>query len=888
MNRIIARSCLLIFTLCTLHRLTAQPADTGVRILWNRGGIAGTVEVSNGRLLGLQNAGGKPASGNSFRIAKRQTPELTVRIGGAHCDPGPEPTLITVRTAAQAFSFFLRDVNAQTPVYIPQYGVIVVPQSDTRSYARIEQEIRSRGLSTKRRQIEREPEAAFDPIATRTRNLSVPVWLGLGRDIRMFEITEELQDTPNEDKIIRPMRSSASFDFPQKPGHPVSYRYAVGRGIGALNNIHRWLEEGALPIYHSRMQDDDIVYHTVSFAAPERSELTEEHVKGTHYLLSDAYSPGRVFTEAQQQRLEQLRAGMRMPSEEVVLFSRTEICNTGQVPRYAWVKVPTPGAGLPHAFDYRTGFSKLAEDGSVFCVSQWNGRPMYNEELAVLIQPGETAAFDFRLTHLPIPEERAERLRQRSFEQVYAECRAYWNRKLAAAARIRLPEKRFDEMVRAGLLHLDLNTLGEEPSGPLAAKTGVYSPIGTESAPIIQFYCSMGLTELARKSLDYFIDTQQENGQIMNYYGYTIETGAVLWNVGEYFRYTRDAAWIRQNWPQLVKACDFLIRWREQDGPLIRGKVADPEDTYHQFMLNAYGCLGMSRMAETAQALGMPEAGILKAEAETWRQAIRRAAMESLAVSPAVPMGDGTWSPTLPPWTEAPGPRLLYQQRETFRSHGTFTGPDAGLGPIYLVFCEIFGPEEPLSCTVMEYVAEVMCQGNTGFSQPYYGKLNWWQAVRGDVKPFLNTYYTTVSAHADRETYSFWEHFYRLSPHKTHEEAEFLMETRWMLYLERGDTLHLFRTIPRAWLEAGKEIALDNVHSYFGPLNTRATGLKEGRLEAVVTCPGDRKPRCVTLRLPHPEGLKPRKVTGGVYLPESESLLIDDFDGEARIILEFD
>lgn len=97
------------------------------------------------------------------------------------------------------------------------------------------------------------------------------------------------------------------------------------------------------------------------------------------------------------------------------------------------------------------------------------------------------------------------------------------------------------------------------------------------------------------------------------------------------------------------------------------------------------------------------------------------------------------------------------------------------------------------------------------------------------------------------------------------------METRWMLYLERGDTLHLFRTIPRAWLEAGKEIALDNVHSYFGPLSVRATGLKEGRLEAVVTCRGDRKPRCVTIRLPHPEGLKPQKVTAACTCPKARA-----------------
>ena len=40
-------------------------------------------------------------------------------------------------------------------------------------------------------------------------------------------------------------------------------------------------------------------------------------------------------------------------------------------------------------------------------------------------------------------------------------------------------------MIRAGLLHLDMVTYGKEPDGILAANVGVYSPIGTESAPII-------------------------------------------------------------------------------------------------------------------------------------------------------------------------------------------------------------------------------------------------------------------------------------------------------------------------------------------------------------------------------------------------------------------
>ena len=38
---------------------------------------------------------------------------------------------------------------------------------------------------------------------------------------------------------------------------------------------------------------------------------------------------------------------------------------------------------------------------------------------------------------------------------------------------------------------------------------------------------------------------------------------------------------------------------------------------------------------------------------------------------------------------------------------------------------------------------------------------------------------------------------------KTHEEGWFLMQTRWMLYLEDGDRLRLLPGIPRRWLAAG-------------------------------------------------------------------------------------
>ena len=156
------------------------------------------------------------------------------------------------------------------------------------------------------------------------------------------------------------------------------------------------------------------------------------------------------------------------------------------------------------------------------------------------------------------------------------------------------------------------------------------------------------------------------------------------------------------------------------------------------------------------------------------------------------------------------------------------------------------------------------------------------------TKPFLKTYYNTFSALADRETYTFWEHLYKLSPHKTHEEAWFLMETRWMLYLEEGRTLKLLAGVPRKWLENGKEIEISNAATYFGPLSFKVTSnTDKGYIEAAIECKSDRMPRQVVLRIPHPTGKKPVRVTGGSYNEADETVTVESFNGTAAIRLEY-
>ncbi|RYZ84688.1 MAG: hypothetical protein EOO68_31225 [Moraxellaceae bacterium] len=191
---------------------------------------------------------------------------------------------------------------------------------------------------------------------------------------------------------------------------------------------------------------------------------------------------------------------------------------------------------------------------------------------------------------------------------------------------------------------------------------------------------------------------------------------------------------------------------------------------------------------------------------------------------------------------------------------------------MHLIFCEVLDPHEPAAKALLNYHSELFYQENSAFSQPYYSRHNWMQAKLGMTKPFLSTYYHTFAAHADRETYTFWEHLFKVSPHKTHEEAWFLMETRWMLYLEEGTTLKLFNTVPRHWLEQGKNITLNNVRSYFGPITAIVTSeVDKGYITATVSCPDPRKPKEVLIRIPHPAGKKPARAVvdfshGGVEL----------------------
>ncbi len=829
-----------------------------------RSGRIDTVNAPLGRLASEE----LDASVCSHTFQNTDSLYITVLQNGV----ADRPAVVTVTADEQAFSFVPSQVTREYPIYLPWYGAVITLPEDSRAYHEIVQAIESRGLKTKLEQIGEEPEESYENACHWAEDRTVETFLGTGRDMRIFSMGfRDKAITPDCVELldwIQPRNAGTCKGSGRYDTDRITYRYMIGKGIGVQRNIKRWLEGDRLPILHARIIDDDIHYYVTAFVSLTEKSLTRENLHGTHFLVADRFGAGCMQTQEQQGRAA---AEMEKPAvDNTALFIRVEAVNTSNTPQYAFMKWFEPnGTFAPSnqlnrvkfSYDRQKGFGRL-ENGGVFCVAKLDHQPLICTESAVLVYPGKPVCFDGVLPHSCIGEEEAEKLIALDFAEKYQECRLFWEKTLAGAASVKVPEKIISDNIAAGLLHLDLMTYGEEPAGPAAPSIGEYCPIGTESAPIIQVYDSLGLHQLAKRSIDHFLEKQHEDGFIQNFGGYMLETGAVLWTIGEHYRYTRDIAWAKGIEAKILKSCRYLKDWMEQNKTeqlrgcgygMLRGKVADPEDEERVFMLNGYAYLGLSRAAELLSDLDSPHASDVSALAQELKGYIRDGFQKALSDAVAVPLSNGTWCPAVSPWVGINGPVCLHMNLDQAFTHGCINLRDSLLGPMHLVFQEVLAPDEPAVDMLLNYHTELFFTNNTAYSQPYYSVHPWVHLKRGEVKPFLKAYYNTLAGMQDRETKTFLEHSFTVtSPHKTHEEAWYLMQTRWMLYMEEADTLKLFPGVPEAWFECKKAIAADGVGSYFGGLSFRLVMQGSDSAELWVHCERPEKLREVMVRISPP------------------------------------
>ena len=865
-----------------------------IAVVWKEAPGSGTVDVQNGCLKGLRAVGGPGKTrGVAFEIPGGSPARLHVAVAREKVAPGAHATLVMVSWRSTAFSFFLRDVQTGRPIWIPDYGVAVTATQDKRDYDQIVEVIRAEGLVGQAQRLENEPEETFEAACARNRDMMCPTWLGLSRDMRIFRVGYE--PPLGYWGFVEPCYHATAQAVPESDNKPIRIGFCIGPGASCRVKIDRWLDEKTLPILHACQVEEDVNYDLTAFVTLETQPLNVRRLRGSEWRAVYPNCGGHMLSGDEKAGLKGLMdSEMHGREEETVCCVRVEAVNTGRTPRYTWFKGLYCQSFKAPAYDGDSGFSLTgAKPAKVFGINLLDGKPMPQEEIAILLPPGGKVVVDMLVPHQPLSRARAARLAKIDIPAHLVACRAFWKAKLAVGARIHVPEPAVDERIRAGLLHCDLVAYGKEPRGSVLATIGWYAPIGSESSPIIQFFDSMGWHDLAERSLSFFLDRQRADGFIQNFAGYQLETGPALWSMGEHYRFTRNDAWVRRIKPKLLKACEYLLAWRNRNKRqdlrgrgygLQEGKVADPDDFFRAFMLNGLSYVGIQRVSEMLAKVDPAESRRLTAEARAYREDIRKAFYEATTRSPVVPLGDGSWVPSSPPWVEYRGPVSLYAQGGNWFTHGAFGARDSLIGSLYLVIAEVLDPREVGTTFLLRSHQTLFTVENAALSQPYYTRHDFAHLKRGEVKQFLKAYYNQFTALQDRQTYTFWEHYHHASQHKTHEEGWFLMQTRWMLWLEEGDALTFLRGIPRRWLEDGKEIRLEKAATYFGPASlTVVSQLAQGRITVDVRCATDRRPKTVSVRLPHPQGRHPVRVEGGQFDPASETVRVPDFQGRARI-----
>lgn len=786
-------------------------------------------EITNGELLKFEKTGGG-------YVAK-----VCCRSFRGSCD-----CVLTLRYGDSGFSFKPADVRAEYPIYAPYLGVAVTEQSDGRNYEEIAAYIKSFGLLTDRERFGQEPQltlAAAKKYPARPCNtfLAVPGNLCIWNVGFRGEPIEEKQHFELYDWIV-PRLNWDRIDF-DSDAPRITYRYLLGRGMGFRHRLRRRNRKGFLPALQASFTENGVRYEGCFFCDSVEKDIAED--KGTPYLVADYHSAAHAITE--EQDAEREKAEKRIVP--TVLRAKISAVNTASTGRYAYFRLPdvnTPVMSesnkLPVKIENGTGYYR----NNVYMLASTDGEPSAAQEFSIMLAPGERTETELVLFHSPVSVERAKEFSTSRFSERLEAAEKYWRFRLGSLEKWHLPEKCIDEALKTGYFHLLESCYGERGSNVFSPCVGVYSAIGWESSNVIRFLTAVGDFETARKSMNFFFAKQHPDGFMQNMTGYMLENGAVLYTAAKHYECTRDTAWLASCRDGIIKSVEYIKRWRERNSDergggkgMLDGQVADPADPFRSYMLNALAYAGLMGAAEMLRALSDDYACEAEALANELKASVLAAFKESCTRAPLAPLKNGEWVPAVPSWAEGRGASALHLNGEICVTHASHIVKDSLLSVAYLPYMGVFDCEAEQSRVIINYIADMFLDENTGYSQPYYSPIPFLNLWRGETNAFLREYYTAFATLADRETYSFWEHYFLATPHKTSEQACFLMRTLSMLFYDKDGELFLLHGVPDSWQKAGKRIEWHNAACSFGrfSLLARYGSHAEITVESEFDCP---------------------------------------------------
>lgn len=593
-------------------------------------------------------------------------------------------------------------------------------------------------------------------------------------------------------------------------------------------------------------------------------------------------------------------------AEHPATFVRVELTNLGEEPFAGPLRIVVcdapkdyladslgvdifnpPADRAPFAWEFRGGM--LLRNGWPFLVSSGGCRAEPEPGVAafdVRLTAGETAAFDVAVPCPPWTPTvgEAAQLARVPFGQARESLLAYWDKLMAPAMKIELPEARLNNLYRAVLAQLFISAWGDLMPYGAAPSTYDGSVYGVEEGYAMLALAMSGFGADAQRYMaatylqphllakaEQFTRVEQRNQQNHN--------GLKPFYAVELFRLTRDRAWIARHLGVLQECAEWTIANRRKTMELEGGRKplhygllpkwaygGDIHELSHPLYPNFACWRGLKDTAWLLAQLGDAErAEAYRREGEDYRRTI-------LAVVDAIYRKD------------APQPFLPLRLDATEPDSGDYYQLFAGLLMDLLPF-EFSDPRANWVGDFLDRDNRTFCllprfrvRGIDGGLDALYGLGHVLSRLhQGRIPEFLLGFYayqafnmehTCFTSREQNRVYSSDRHLRSSVPVQDRSDplpcssAVCLLLLRHMLVTEeiRGageytGRLLLLHGAPRAWFRAGERIAVGRAPTHAGPVSFEVSISPDAqRIRAEIALPADSACPGLSIRLRHPDG----------------------------------
>jgi hypothetical protein len=798
-------------------------------------------EVFNGSLAALEKE-----SSRSFRLNLQAT---------TNPDPNTlDRTLVTVRDGQHVFTFAVDDLK-QGALFLPHAGVAVLPENDARDYAAVAAAQQAAGNKTLYDRVAEMPEqtwrAAWEGMPPKKSHIYLP--LGLDRGRQRFRLDEDgtVRFRSNDHYLRwRPGKETARLDL--EPA-PVRFRFQPPLVAAA-----RTIQDACLPIGHTVWETNGVRISQTAFA----TELGGARADGP-VPAADAFS---------------------------VFMARFVFTNTTASPLIA---------SLP--LNYKGGDSlkplRLDDKGLLWLGKNARAQVLADKAPAVeaetlnwnwTLAPGESKTVVVKIPYLVLTEKSEQAaLAALDFETEQREIAGYWRRRLDESARLITPEPMLNEFYRADASHLLINCEGDPDSAARRfARVGSFSygAYGNESCMMVVDLDRRGYHKEAQECLDAWLhyqgtaalpgDFSTKEGVLygaggLEAGGYNQHHGWILWMLGEHYRFTRDAAWLRQAAPGIIAGADWIInetrrtagRHELERGLLPAGSLEDIGDWWTWLSTSCYTWRGLDSAAWALEQISHPEAKRLRQAADAYHTSLLANFRQASDRSPVVRLRDGTAVPHIPSMVHRRG-RYFGWICETLE------------GSLHLLITGALDPHSPEADWILkDYEDNRYISNQYGYLLDDFDK--YWFSRGGismqaclllDVEPYL---YRDDVKHALRALFNGeaaqyfpdermnTEHAlpalgdWKGDHYKSSDESNVAGWLRYLFVREERDTLLVGQAIPREWLSPGQQCGIERTGTYFGPASVLYQS-GQGEITASLKGPRRNPPKEIRLRFRAP------------------------------------